>query len=66
MTKQTGIEKMAALTGEMTDLAFAEQAIGLQVLLAEMQALSTLLPGAAPDPARDPEQIESDFDNMPI
>lgn len=73
MSNKTEIDKLAEMTGAMTELAFAEQVIGLKLLLAEMQALTTLLPGATvagsgetPDSARDDEQIESNFDNMPI
>lgn len=73
MSNKTEIDKLVELTGEMTGLALAEQAMGLKLLLAEMQALTTLMPGAAaasPDgtleAARNEEQIESDFDNMPI
>ena len=54
----------------MTAAAIAGQAVGLTVLLVEMQALSKLIPGAAEhDPAetlRHEAEVEADFDNMPV
>lgn len=73
MSKKTETNPLAELTGGMAQLALAEQAMGLKLLLAEMQALTSLIPGAifagqqgSPESARDDEQIESDFDNMPV
>jgi hypothetical protein len=43
------------------------QAQALSVLLAEMRALSDVLPGAPhPTPAQTDAEIEADFDNMPV
>lgn len=38
---------------------------GLDLLLAEMRALATLLPGYAPAPATE-DEAERSFDNMPV
>lgn len=64
---KTPIEQMAALAGEMTEAAIAGQAVGLQILMAEMQALAQVMPGAdlhhhTPTQA----EVEADFDNMPV
>ena len=42
------------------------QAQTLSLLLAEMRALSEVLPGATPHRARTDTEIEGDFDNMPV
>ncbi|OHC58738.1 MAG: hypothetical protein A3D16_17125 [Rhodobacterales bacterium RIFCSPHIGHO2_02_FULL_62_130] len=68
MTTQTN--SLAHLAQDMTAAAIAGQAVGLTVLLVEMQALSKLIPGAAEhDPAetlRHEAEVEADFDNMPV
>jgi hypothetical protein len=42
------------------------QAQALSLLLAEMRALSEVLPGASPHLSRADAEIEGDFDNMPV
>ncbi len=78
MTDKTPIEAMARMAGQMTAAAAAGQAVGLHVLLAEMQALAGVMPGvmtlpdpaqAAPDEAEERRQqaeTEANFDNMPV
>lgn len=78
MTDKTPIEAMARMAGQMTAAAAAGQAVGLNVLLAEMQALAGVMPGvmtlpdpaqAAPDEAEERRQqaeTEANFDNMPV
>lgn len=64
----TPIEQMAQIASEVTGVMVAGQTVGLQILAAEMQALTQLMPGmtqSAGDAPSDAE-IESDFDNMPI
>lgn len=66
-TAKSPIEQMAAFAGEMTEAAVAGQAAGLRLLMAEMQALAQVLPGAeghhhSPTQA----EVEADFDNMPV
>lgn len=64
----TPIEHMAHFAGELSDAAALGQAAGLQVLLAEMQALALLMPTPTePRPATMTDsQIEAEFDNMPV
>ena len=45
MTDKTPIAAMARMAGQMTAAAAAGQAVGLNVLLAEMQALAGVMPG---------------------
>lgn len=78
MTDKTPIEAMARMAGQMTAAAAAGQAVGLNVLLAEMQALAGVMPGVMtlPDPAkgavdeaeerRQQAETEANFDNMPV
>jgi len=66
----TPIEQMVHLAEEMTEAAVAGQAVGLQILAAEMQALTQIMPGMtqalqAHVPQSDTE-IEAEFDNMPV
>lgn len=66
---ETVIEKMTNLAGEMAEVAAAGQAVGLQILAAEMEALSQVIPGLAgaqPDHAATDAEIEANFDNMPV
>jgi hypothetical protein len=65
--KETMLEGMTHLAGEMTEVAVAGQAAGLRLLAAEMQALAHLMPGMAGVPhAMTDAEIEADFDNMPV
>ena len=41
------------------------QSAALSLLLAEMQALSALMPGASDTPATE-DEVEASFDNMPV
>ena len=70
MEKQNNaLNDMAHLVGEMTEAAYAGQAVGLQLLAAEMQALSQLMPGMAglaPGHLQSEAEVEADFDNMPV
>ncbi|MBE0555143.1 MAG: hypothetical protein IH625_15785 [Rhodobacteraceae bacterium] len=78
MTDKTPIAAMARMAGQMTAAAAAGQAVGLNVLLAEMQALAGVMPGVMtlPDPAqgapdeaeerRQQAETEANFDNMPV
>lgn len=68
MTKSnTGLEEMAKVAGEVTAATLAGQAAGLGLLLAEMQALAQMMPGApVPLAERDQAEVEADFDNMPV
>lgn len=65
---ETGVAQMAHLAEEIADGIVAGQAMGLQVLAAEMQALSRLIPGMVYAEGHAPTQaeIEADFDNMPV
>ncbi|WP_431299596.1 hypothetical protein [Tabrizicola sp. BL-A-41-H6] len=47
------------------EAGIAAQATALDLLLAEMRALATLIPGHQEAPRSDAE-IESEFDNMPV
>lgn len=61
---------MTELSHEMLAAAFSGQAIGLNLLLAEMHALSEVMPGALAQAAALPKPVaaaeEADFDNMPV
>lgn len=61
---------MTEMTGEILAATLSGQAMGLNLLLAEMQALSEVLPGALGQIPALPEHIgaaeEADFDNMPV
>lgn len=52
---------------DLVEAGLSLQNEGLKLLLAEMQALATLIPAAVPasPPASDAE-VEAGFDNMPI
>ena len=65
---ETTLDQMAHLAEEMTEVAMAGQAAGLQLLAAEMQALAQMMPGvAAPQTTSQTDaEIEADFDNMPV
>lgn len=73
--RKTDVETVAELVGEATAAVQATQALGLSVLLTEMQALAQMLPGHDADaPAETVEQrerlndaaVEAEFDNMPV
>lgn len=69
MTQTPGLDAMAHLAGEMTEAALMGQAGGLRLLLAEMQALTQVMPGGAPTEtmrAATDDDTEADFDNMPV
>ena len=52
---------------EILEAGIAMQAEGLKLLLAEMQALATLLPPGKQAPAAETDaSIEAGFDNMPV
>lgn len=57
-------EESGALAERMAEGQAAAAEVGLRVLLAEMQALSLVMPSAY-HPRSDAE-IEADFDNMPV
>jgi hypothetical protein len=63
-------EGMAEMTAEMVANTLLLQARGLNLLLAEMQALNEVLPGALAQPAGRRVHVdaanEADFDNMPV
>jgi hypothetical protein len=50
---------------DLVEAGLRLQSQGLDLLLAEMQALASVLPGQAA-PARSDADIETDFDNMPV
>jgi hypothetical protein len=59
-------DKGAQLAAEVARFAQEGQAAGLRLLLAEMQALAQVMPGAvAPHLAEEP-QCNGVFDNLPI
>ena len=58
---------------DLLETGLALQQDGLRLLLAEMSALATLMPGSEATPPADPEaaarteaEVEAGFDNMPI
>ena len=61
---------MTEMTGEILAATLSAQAVGMDLLLAEMRALSEVLPGALGQMPALPEHIgaaeEADFDNMPV
>lgn len=44
----------------------AQQQVALSLLLAEMTALSAMIPGLHPQALRTEAEVEADFDNMPV
>lgn len=42
------------------------QQVALSLLLAEMTALSAMIPGLQPQGLRSEAEVEADFDNMPV
>lgn len=66
MTDKSNVTQLAA---EMVEAAVTAPTIGLKVLLAEMQALSHVIPGGQETPEQRAEHeaaVEADFDNMPV
>lgn len=61
---------MTDMTGELLAATLSAQAAGMELLLAEMRALSEVLPGALGQvpalPAHVDAAEEADFDNMPV
>ncbi len=61
---------MTEMTGEIVAATLSAQTVGLNLLLAEMRALSEVLPGALGQmpalPAHVEAAEETDFDNMPV
>lgn len=71
MTKRDQENPVMHLVEEMVEVAAANQAAGLKVLQAEIEALSHLMPGTGhkkTEAERNAEdlKIEADFDNMPV
>ena len=66
MTDKSDVSQMVA---EVVEAAATAPTIGLKVLLAEMQALSHVIPGGQETPeqrAQHEAAVEADFDNMPV
>ena len=61
---------MTELSHEMLAATLSGHAIGLTLLLAEMRALSEVMPGALAQGSALPKPVaaaeEADFDNMPV
>jgi hypothetical protein len=78
MTVEHDLRDMARLAGAAADMAATGQRSAMAVLLAEMQALASLMPGVHPAPlSEDTEtaearrraeeaEVEAAFDNMPV
>lgn len=68
----TPADEMRAVVDGMAAAALIGQTMGLQILAAEMEVLSHLVPGMASEHAEDrtdaeiDAEIEAGFDNMPI
>jgi hypothetical protein len=65
----TDKSNMNQLVTEVVEAAVTAPTIGLKVLLAEMQALSHVIPGGQETPEQRAEHeaaVEADFDNMPV
>lgn len=66
MTDKSNVNQLVA---EVVEAAVTAPTIGLKVLLAEMQALSHVIPGGQETPEQRAEHeaaVEADFDNMPV
>ncbi|MFN3844672.1 MAG: hypothetical protein ACK4RZ_02480 [Paracoccaceae bacterium] len=70
MGTEEDLRRIAALAQTAADQAARGANVGLSVLLAEMQALSAVLPGVVhPHPkeaATLDAEVEAGFDNMPV
>ena len=63
---ETPVAQMAHLMGEMTEAALAGQAVGLKLLVAEMQVLSHLIPsGPATGETADASAAEAQTPKKP-
>lgn len=66
MTDKSNVNQLVA---EVVEAAVTAPTIGLKVLLAEMQALSHVIPCGQETPEQRAEHeaaVEADFDNMPV
>ncbi|EKD60689.1 MAG: hypothetical protein ACD_54C00612G0002 [uncultured bacterium] len=66
MTDKSNVNQLVT---EVVEAAVTAPTIGLKVLLAEMQALSHVIPGGQETPeqrAQHEAAVEADFDNMPV
>jgi hypothetical protein len=68
MSDQKATGPVAQLVDEVVQTMRAGQAMGMQVLLAEMQALQAMLPGVpmAAETGEAAKEAEAAFDNMPV
>ena len=79
MTKETDLQKISSLATQVAQAAAIGSTAGLNLLLAEMNALSAMMPGmtaALPSECSCEEQeararavdaeVEASFDNMPV
>ncbi|NGM47724.1 hypothetical protein G5B31_19505 [Rhodobacter sp. SGA-6-6] len=64
MTRTT--ERTKAEQGTATGRESPQQQVALSMLLAEMTALSAMIPGLKHPPLRSEAEVEADFDNMPV
>lgn len=65
MTERSPAEKLIRKEAELLQAGVEAQGQGLDLLLAEMRALATLIPGAQVHHPTEAE-IEDSFDNMPV
>ena len=65
MTTQNQARSPAWASNAANEFSAAGQAQSLTLLLSEMKALGLLLPGVA-EVSRDEDEIEAEFDNMPV
>ncbi len=65
--RMTAVREAAAreITAKLAE-GQAQQQAGLSILLAEMTALSAMIPGLQPQHLRTEAEVEADFDNMPV
>lgn len=78
MTMERDLKKVARLAGTAADLAASGQTAAMALLLAEMQALTSMMPGVSAHPVRPQTmdekaralaaeaETEASFDNMPV
>lgn len=63
-------DPMTEMTNEFLAATLSGQALGLNLLLAEMRALGDVLPGVSMQMPVQPQHVsadeEADFDNMPV
>lgn len=65
MTERSPTEELIRKEAELLQAGIEAQGQGLELLLAEMRALATLMPGAQVQHPTEAE-IEASFDNMPV